>query len=222
MSLQEQTPWGDHLDPLCGFRIIELTKGEVALVDEEDYPLLSQESWHIYISPRGRKYARNTAKEYMHRRILGNPKGQPSKHKNGNGLDNRKCNIRPVNDRAKDHITVGLDLLNQGDDPAKLKLKARVLSKVVLTTNGCWSWAAATDKHGYGQISINRSTQLAHRVSYGLFRGSIPEGLVLDHLCRNPICVNPEHLEPVAARENTRRAFSGSALSISTLEKVAS
>jgi hypothetical protein len=46
---------------------------------------------------------------------------------------------------------------------------------------------------------------LAHRVSYELVKGPIPEGLHLDHLCRTPLCVNPDHLEPVTHRENLLR-----------------
>jgi hypothetical protein len=49
---------------------------------------------------------------------------------------------------------------------------------------------------------------MAHRVVYERVRGPIPKGLVLDHLCRNPGCVNPEHLEPVSQATNLRRAMS--------------
>lgn len=62
---------------------------------------------------------------------------------------------------------------------------------------------------GYGFIwskPHGRSLQ-AHRVSWEIANGPIPEGLVIDHLCRNPSCVNPEHLEPVTVAENTRRGL---------------
>jgi hypothetical protein len=67
----------------------------------------------------------------------------------------------------------------------------------------CWVWQRATDSHGYGQIRIDGQVFGAHRVYYGL--GRIPDGYAIDHLCRNPSCVNPEHLEPVLPVENCRR-----------------
>lgn len=72
--------------------------------------------------------------------------------------------------------------------------------------SGCWIWKGASDALGYGRIVIAPNTwQVAHRVSYRLVKGEIPEGLQLDHLCRNPSCVNPDHLEPVTCRENLLR-----------------
>ena len=75
----------------------------------------------------------------------------------------------------------------------------------------CWEWLGprANPKSGapsgYGRIYIRRKINQAHRVSYELVNGPIPEGLVLDHLCRNPCCVNPAHLEPVSQQENVLR-----------------
>lgn len=87
----------------------------------------------------------------------------------------------------------------------------RFLSKIQQDDNsGCWLWMATTHK-GYGKFAVgskrdgtNRNV-LAHRYAYELWVGPIPEGLVLDHLCRTPGCVNPNHLEPVTVAENTRR-----------------
>lgn len=76
----------------------------------------------------------------------------------------------------------------------------------------CWTWEAATTWLGYGKFSTTRSVWTpAHRVSHELFVGPIPEGLQIDHLCRNPRCVNPKHLEPVTPRENTMRGEAPSA-----------
>ena len=74
---------------------------------------------------------------------------------------------------------------------------------------GCWNWTAHINRDGYGMIRVSREHGLgsSHRVSYKLFRGVIPEGLELDHLCRNRACCNPEHLEPVTKRENQRRGL---------------
>lgn len=69
---------------------------------------------------------------------------------------------------------------------------------------GCWEWSGAKGggKLLYGQSSLDGKGQLAHRVSYQLFVGPIPDGLDLDHTCRNTLCVNPAHLEPKTHRQN--------------------
>lgn len=72
---------------------------------------------------------------------------------------------------------------------------------------GCWVWQRYRDRNGYGRKHSKGTMCWAHRVYYEQFVGPIPEGLDLDHLCSNPPCVNPEHLEPVTRAENTRRAF---------------
>jgi hypothetical protein len=75
---------------------------------------------------------------------------------------------------------------------------------------GCWDWTASKDLGGYGMFSVARSqSRRAHRISYQMFVGQIPDGLVIDHLCRNRGCVNPEHLEPVTASENAKRGLMG-------------
>lgn len=76
-------------------------------------------------------------------------------------------------------------------------------SKVEKTPNGCWNWTAGRSGDGYGNF---RSTR-AHRWAYERLVGPIPAGLVIDHLCRNILCVNPAHLEPVSRRENVLRGL---------------
>lgn len=72
-------------------------------------------------------------------------------------------------------------------------------------TDGCWIWTGAKTK-GYGKLRIDQSTWMqAHRLAYEIIVGEIPEGLELDHSCRNHSCVNPDHLEPVTTRVNTLR-----------------
>lgn len=71
---------------------------------------------------------------------------------------------------------------------------------------GCWLWTAGTSK-GYGQF-LNG----AHRVSYEMLVGPIPEGLHIDHLCRVRACVNPDHLEPVTRKENILRGVGAPAV----------
>jgi len=73
--------------------------------------------------------------------------------------------------------------------------------------NECWPWIASLTGPGYAQFFIDKDHKsgLGHRYAYELLVGPIPAGLVLDHLCRNPRCVNPNHLEAVTHRENVIR-----------------
>ena len=88
----------------------------------------------------------------------------------------------------------------------------RVLSKVIVTPSECWEWQGQRDKAGYGRVSVGsridgtKRIASAHRTAYEAFVGPVPDGLELDHLCRNRGCVNPAHLEPVTRLENVRRA----------------
>jgi hypothetical protein len=80
-------------------------------------------------------------------------------------------------------------------------------------TDSCWIWTAGTDRKGYGVFNAPGaySTRAAHRIAYMLTVGEIAAGMDLDHLCRVPACVNPEHLEPVTRRENVLRGVGVSA-----------
>jgi hypothetical protein len=73
------------------------------------------------------------------------------------------------------------------------------------TPHDCYIWQGATNGRGYGTISHNGRRKYVHRVTYELEHGPIPNGLMIDHLCRETLCCNPEHLEAVTNRENTLR-----------------
>ena len=75
--------------------------------------------------------------------------------------------------------------------------------------DGCWKWTGAVSSSGYPVVSLSSGgrtrSYLAHRVGYTIAKGPIPDGLTLDHLCRNTLCVNPDHLEPCTEHENILR-----------------
>lgn len=83
----------------------------------------------------------------------------------------------------------------------------RFWAKVAKSTPGaCWEWTASLTSTGYGQFNDGSRIRTAHRFAYELVVGPVPDGLVLDHLCRNATCINPAHLEPVTQRENIMRS----------------
>ena len=86
-------------------------------------------------------------------------------------------------------------------DDARERFEGRYL----ISDSGCWEWRGARTTDGYGTFSIHSKTVYAHRYSYEIHMGDIPDGLVLDHLCRVRHCVNPGHLEAVTNAENVRR-----------------
>ncbi len=89
----------------------------------------------------------------------------------------------------------------------KLPIEDRFMESVKFRVDGCWTWTGARQPEGYGKFELEGRTRVAHRVSYELFIGPIPEGMHLDHLCHEPSCVNPDHLEPVPPIENYKREW---------------
>lgn len=71
----------------------------------------------------------------------------------------------------------------------------------------CWVWEGADNRVGYGTISFLGRRWYTHRLAYTITFGPIPEGMVLDHLCRNTFCFRPTHLEPVTTRTNILRGM---------------
>lgn len=75
----------------------------------------------------------------------------------------------------------------------------------------CWLWTGTVTgnkTHKYGDFYVSGRSHRAHRIAYALEHGGVPHGMVIDHLCRNTLCVNPSHLEAVTSGDNTRRGAS--------------
>jgi len=92
-----------------------------------------------------------------------------------------------------------------------LKLRHRMDSNYTVSPTGCWVWNLSLNVGGYGKVKFAGHTLTAHRLYYQLYRGVISSELVVDHLCRNRACINPDHLEPVTQWVNNARGVGVSA-----------
>ncbi len=90
------------------------------------------------------------------------------------------------------------------DEPKSADLTSRVDA-----VGPCWLWTGTIDRDGYGRVTVNQRQWRAHRYVWTQLVGDIPEGMTLDHLCRERSCVNPDHLEVVTPGENVRRGVGG-------------
>lgn len=76
----------------------------------------------------------------------------------------------------------------------------------------CWVWVGAASQWGYPMVRIADKCEYVHRVMHEQAHGPVPAGYMVDHLCRNTRCINPDHLEAVTKRENTLRGTSTAAV----------
>lgn len=94
----------------------------------------------------------------------------------------------------------------------RTELGERFISKFSIDDEtGCWTWDAYKDRRGYARFGLSKAhrSALAYRVAWEAVNGPVPDGLELDHLCRNASCVRPDHLEPVTHQENCQRGAVG-------------
>ena len=89
---------------------------------------------------------------------------------------------------------------------------ARFWAKVERRGTGCWHWLGSINDSGYGVLGVGRRIVRAHRLSWEIHCGSIPDGMQVDHICRNRECINPDHLRLASPKQNSEHtdARSGS------------
>jgi hypothetical protein len=89
-----------------------------------------------------------------------------------------------------------------------METRVRFINKIEVASNSeCWEWTGAKSDQGYGSFRLNGTSTTAQRVAYALFVGDLDEaGVTVDHLCNNPGCMNPRHLQAVPHRVNVLRS----------------
>ena len=86
------------------------------------------------------------------------------------------------------------------------EIKKYIQDRILVSNTGCWEWTKSLTHNGYAQATIKNKNWKIHRLSYEIYKGEIPIGLCIDHLCENRKCINPDHLEAVTQKENVFRS----------------
>jgi hypothetical protein len=130
----------------------------------------------------------------------------------GGHLNCKACN-REKSKRSRDRQRAAGVVRKRNPDTRQLAPRPplaadleRLKNRLVVAENGCWVWQGSVNvRDGYGQARVGGRVRSVHRVIYEAQKGVVADGLVLDHLCRNPPCANPEHLDPVRQLVNYQR-----------------
>lgn len=122
--------------------------------------------------------------------------------------ETRLCSIEGCNEKhyGNDLCNLHYQRLRFNGDPNKVQRIRNDdelrFESFVDKSESCWIWTGYRNNSGYGRLNIGQRNTLAHRYSYELHYGAIPEGLMVDHMCHNPACVNPAHLRLATAKQN--------------------
>ena len=132
-------------------------------------------------------------------------KGDVLMHDNGDRLT-----VEDALEGTRELPDVGTRIRTDHNEPHLVRVAAlrnRLLSRYIIPIGRtqCWLWQGALEPDGYSRILWGKRRIGGHRASYMAFIADVPDGLVIDHLCRNHSCVNPWHLEPVTNHENMMR-----------------
>ena len=103
----------------------------------------------------------------------------------------RAANLKGGQSKSCGCMKRDTDLRRRDREPTLARFKAMY---AVNDATGCWLWIGGTARGGYGMFSMNTRSIKAHRASWRLFKGEIPDGLLVCHKCDVPACVNPDHL----------------------------
>jgi hypothetical protein len=115
--------------------------------------------------------------------------------------------LAPADQRLISYVLCSKHIVSSTDLPLRIRQRIYPQPCANPKLGDCWVWLGFKYK-GYGRVSWKGGMRPAHRVIYGLLVKPVPEELETDHLCLNPSCVNPAHIEPVTRAENIRRSHS--------------
>lgn len=112
------------------------------------------------------------------------------------------CNVEIQWTQTKQRNYCKVECLNNQITSRTNEIIKENFEKKVIKQDGCWGWNGMINAGGYARMSKNNKKESAHRISYIIHKGEIPEGFNINHICHNKICTNPEHLYAGSQKQN--------------------